>query len=69
MMSKKSIIHTDILWHVDPLLGNDRETNNYTTAVTRRQGLRWAVKRVGGWCEMAAGLEVSCETVAGQLRT
>jgi hypothetical protein len=25
----------NILWHVDPLLGNDRETSNYTTAVSR----------------------------------
>jgi hypothetical protein len=23
-----------ILWHVDPLLGNDRETSNYTTVIT-----------------------------------
>jgi hypothetical protein len=25
-----------ILWHVDPLLGNDREMNSYTTAVARQ---------------------------------
>jgi hypothetical protein len=25
-----------IMWRVDPLLGNDRETNNYTTAATRQ---------------------------------
>jgi hypothetical protein len=24
-----------ILWHVDPLLGNDRETSNYTTAIAK----------------------------------
>jgi hypothetical protein len=24
-----------ILWHVDPLLGNDHETSNYTTAVAK----------------------------------
>jgi hypothetical protein len=24
-----------ILWHVDTLLGNDHETSNYTTAVSR----------------------------------
>jgi hypothetical protein len=24
-----------ILWHVDPLLGNDREKNNNTTAVAK----------------------------------
>jgi hypothetical protein len=23
------------MWHVDPFLDNDHETNNYTTAVTR----------------------------------
>jgi hypothetical protein len=22
-----------VLWHVDPLLGNDREISNYTTAI------------------------------------
>jgi hypothetical protein len=27
----------NILWHVDPLLGNDREISNYTTAVTRQR--------------------------------
>jgi hypothetical protein len=26
-----------ILWHVDPLLGNDRVIGNYTTAITRRR--------------------------------
>jgi hypothetical protein len=26
-----------ILWHIYPLLGNDRETNNKTTAIVRRQ--------------------------------
>jgi hypothetical protein len=25
-----------ILWHADPLTGNDREVCNYTTAVTRQ---------------------------------
>jgi hypothetical protein len=25
------------LWHVEPLLGNDRKTSNYTTAVTRQR--------------------------------
>jgi hypothetical protein len=29
-----------ILWQVDPLQGNDGETNKYTTAVTRQQGNR-----------------------------
>jgi hypothetical protein len=26
----------NILWHVDPLLGDDHEISNYTTAVTRQ---------------------------------
>jgi hypothetical protein len=26
-----------ILWHVDPLLGNDNEINNYTIAVNKQQ--------------------------------
>jgi hypothetical protein len=25
------------LWHIDPLLGNDHETNNETTAVARQR--------------------------------
>jgi hypothetical protein len=25
------------MWHVDPLLGNDREINKYTTAVTEQR--------------------------------
>jgi hypothetical protein len=32
-MPKQSIVNFQvILWHVDQLLGNDRETSNYTTA-------------------------------------
>jgi hypothetical protein len=26
-----------ILWHIDPLLGNDRKTNNETTVIARQQ--------------------------------
>jgi hypothetical protein len=37
---KNSIHTTELeitsLWHVDPLLGNDHEISNYTTAVTRQ---------------------------------
>jgi hypothetical protein len=41
-----------ILWHIDPLLANDRETNNETTAVVRKQpACQWtswkAVSSVG----------------------
>jgi hypothetical protein len=25
-----------MLWHVDPLLGNDRETSYYTTAIAKQ---------------------------------
>jgi hypothetical protein len=32
---RKHYIH--ILWHVDQLLGNDRETNYYTTACKQQQ--------------------------------
>jgi hypothetical protein len=28
-----------ILWHIDPLLGNDRKISNYTTTVTRHRTL------------------------------
>jgi hypothetical protein len=31
-----------MLWHIHPFLGNDRETNNETTAVPRQQpGRQW----------------------------
>jgi hypothetical protein len=33
-------IYRKILWHIDPLLGNDRETNNETTAVARQRPTR-----------------------------
>jgi hypothetical protein len=29
-------LHVYILWRVNSMLGNDRETSNYTTAVTRQ---------------------------------
>jgi hypothetical protein len=29
------------MWHIDPLLGNDRETNE-TTAITRQQHRKYA---------------------------
>jgi hypothetical protein len=28
-----------ILWNVDPLLGNDHEISNYTTALTRQRSV------------------------------
>jgi hypothetical protein len=28
-------IHDSIMWPVDPLLGNDREINNYATTVAK----------------------------------
>jgi hypothetical protein len=32
-----------VLWHIDPLLGNDREANNATTtAIARQQLLKYA---------------------------
>jgi hypothetical protein len=31
-----------------------------------RESLETAVRRIGGWCEMAARLEVTYEIVAGQ---
>jgi hypothetical protein len=33
----KHVCRRLILWHVDSLLGNDREISNYTTAVTRQR--------------------------------
>jgi hypothetical protein len=27
----------NILWHIDPFLGNDHETNNKTTAIARQE--------------------------------
>jgi hypothetical protein len=36
LLAKKLFPHfLYILWHVDPLLGNDGEIKDYTTAVTR----------------------------------
>jgi hypothetical protein len=32
-----SSIQIRSLWHVDPLLGNDREISKYTAAVTRKR--------------------------------
>jgi hypothetical protein len=31
-----------ILWHIDLFLGNDRETNNETTAIARPQLIKYA---------------------------
>jgi hypothetical protein len=28
------------MWHADPLLGNDPETNNYTTSATRQRSVK-----------------------------
>jgi hypothetical protein len=36
-----------VLWHIDPLLGNDRETNNDVTAVTRQRPARSNGNTVG----------------------
>jgi hypothetical protein len=42
----------NILWHVDPLLGNDREISNYTTGngsnkfITTNNGI------IGKWCSL-----------------
>jgi hypothetical protein len=33
-------IYIYILWHVDPLLGNDREIKNYVTAVTSQRPVK-----------------------------
>jgi hypothetical protein len=45
LLSYKSKPRICILWRIDPLLGNDRETNNETTALARkstaRQWTRW----------------------------
>jgi hypothetical protein len=32
----------NILWHIDPLLGNSRETNNKTKAIARQQFRKYA---------------------------
>jgi hypothetical protein len=60
---------------IDPVLGNDRRISKYTTVVTeyrlrkqacfygnereQQQRMETAVRREGGWCEMAASLGVS----------
>jgi hypothetical protein len=30
-----ALLHVSTLWHVDPLLSNDRETSNYTAAIAK----------------------------------
>jgi hypothetical protein len=32
----KKIYYINTVWHVDPLLGNDREISNYTTSATAK---------------------------------
>jgi hypothetical protein len=46
------------VWSV-PMLHNEEQ-------LRLRESLERAMRGVGGWCEIAASLEVSCETVAGQ---
>jgi hypothetical protein len=36
----------NILWHVDPLLGDDHEISNYTTAVTKQLPVNTNRKKV-----------------------
>jgi hypothetical protein len=95
--------YTRILWHVDPLLGNDCEISSHKTAIAKQwlckqrpllgsarnrrttieelleavlsmrfvpglyndcqlpleECLETAMRRIGGWCEMAVSLGVS----------
>jgi hypothetical protein len=42
-LAGRHILHLHyILWHIDPLLGNDRDTNNETTAIARQQLRKYA---------------------------
>jgi hypothetical protein len=44
-----------MLWHIEPMLGNDRETNNEITAITRQQLRKYAtiLKPLLGSCPRA----------------
>jgi hypothetical protein len=61
-------MYSYILWHVDTLLGNDRERSNYTTAVTRQRpvnsnrGMVFSVRSVPRCCKQDK-LEVSGDLV------
>jgi hypothetical protein len=37
---KKCIMRSFVMWHLDPLLDNDREISNYTTAVANVMALQ-----------------------------
>jgi hypothetical protein len=52
-----------ILWHVDPLLGNDRKTNNWTTAVTGQRPVNSIEERcfLGDPCWDVKSMSVSEE--------
>jgi hypothetical protein len=39
----------NILWHVDPLLGNDREMSSYTTAVDRLWPQETRMQQLSCW--------------------
>jgi hypothetical protein len=41
----------NILWHVDPLLGNDYEISKYTTAVTNQQLCKQACFHGNNWIQ------------------
>jgi hypothetical protein len=62
----------NILWHLDPLLGNDREISNYTTAVTRQRpvnsnrGTVFSVRPVPG-CYRWDQLAVAVGDLVGEL--
>jgi hypothetical protein len=46
------------MWHVDPLIGNDRETNNETTAVARQRAARNIGSTVGSGVSYVVRSEV-----------
>jgi hypothetical protein len=54
VLEKKCVINREklILWLVDPLLGNDLEISNYTTAVIMQRRKRQ--QRIGVFCAVRA---------------
>jgi hypothetical protein len=56
-------------WRQDKLIGGKRPVVKLTLTLTLTFDYDFyerVPRRVGGWCETAASLGVSCETVAGQ---
>jgi hypothetical protein len=55
-----------LLWHVDPLLGNDRERNSYTTVVTELWLRKQACLHSNNWKQQQRN-DIFCAVLAEML--